>query len=153
MRIEKDKEENKSNKEANFKASKKIKTKDHKSSDILNNELDDEEVNFVKKLKVRSRKYKGNLPFKCFNYGELGHFASRCPYTKNRNSNKEEDSSFKNYKKGKIEKKRQLNRQNKKLCSNEDSSSYNESDDDGMEVLFMVLESQGDVVDSENINS
>ena len=144
VRIEKDKEE---------KPSKKRKTKEHKSNDNSNSELDEEEVNFIRKLKRGSCKHKGKLPFKCFNCGEGGHFVAKFPHTKNKNSNKEEDSSFKNYKKGKTEKKRKFNRQNKNLYANEDNSSYDESDDDEMEVLFMGLELQDDVVDNENRNS
>lgn len=39
-------------------------------------------AHFVRKLKRGSGKYKGKLPFKCFNYGRVGHFASKCAYTK-----------------------------------------------------------------------
>lgn len=35
---------------------------------------------FVTRLKMGSRKYKGKLPLKCFNYGKNGHFAAKCPY-------------------------------------------------------------------------
>ena len=72
---------------------------------------------------------------------------------KNRNGNKEEDFGLKNYKKRKTEKKRKFNRQKKYLYTNEDNISFDESDDDEMEVLFMGLESKGDVIDNENKNS
>ena len=45
-------------------------------------EPDDEEALFIKKLEKGTRKYKGNLPLKCFNYGRIGHFSSKCTYPK-----------------------------------------------------------------------
>jgi hypothetical protein len=128
MRIEKDKKENPSRKEATFKASKKTKTKEYKTSDNSDSESDAEEANFVRKLKRGSGKYKGKIPFKCFNCGEVGHFVAKCPYAKNRNSNEKEDSSFKNYKKGKTEKRRKFYRQKKNLYTNEDNNSSDDSD-------------------------
>ena len=46
---------------------------------------DEEEAKFVKKLDRGSGKYKGKLPFKCFNYGRVGHYAAKCPHKKVRN--------------------------------------------------------------------
>jgi hypothetical protein len=60
MRIVKDKP---TSREASFKA--------NKNED---SEPDEIEENFVKRLKKGSGKYKGKLPFKCFNYGKIGHF-------------------------------------------------------------------------------
>lgn len=39
--------------------------------------LDEEIANFVRKLKRGRSKYKGKLPLKCFNCGEIGHFSSK----------------------------------------------------------------------------
>ena len=36
-----------------------------------------------------SRKYKGKLPFKFFNCGRVGHYASKCPNKKKKNHTKE----------------------------------------------------------------
>ena len=55
---------------------KRTKTKECKSSDNSYSESDEEEVNFVRKLKRGLRKYKGKIPFKFFNYGEVGHNAT-----------------------------------------------------------------------------
>jgi len=44
--------------------------------------FDEEEANFIKKLPRGSGKYKGKLPFKCFDCGKVGHFSSKCPYSK-----------------------------------------------------------------------
>jgi hypothetical protein len=43
-------------------------------------ESDEEEAHFVRKLKMGTEKYKGKLPFKCFNCGRIGHYAKRCPF-------------------------------------------------------------------------
>jgi hypothetical protein len=45
-------------------------------------ESDAKEAHFVRKLKKGSGKYKGKLPFKCFNCGKVGHFVAKCPYAK-----------------------------------------------------------------------
>ena len=36
----------------------------------------------MRKIKRGSGKYKGKLPFKCFNCGRVGHFSTKFPYTK-----------------------------------------------------------------------
>jgi hypothetical protein len=64
MRIEQDKPTKLSRKEATFKASKKIKTEEYKTSDNSDSESDIEEANFVRNLKRGTRKYKGKIPFK-----------------------------------------------------------------------------------------
>ena len=52
------KKENPSKREATFRASKKMKNKEHKSSDFSRFESDEDEANFVRKLKNESVKYK-----------------------------------------------------------------------------------------------
>jgi hypothetical protein len=44
--------------------------------------LDEIEAKFVKRLKKGSGKYQGKMPFKCFNYGKIGHFSNKCPHKK-----------------------------------------------------------------------
>jgi hypothetical protein len=68
MRIIKDKS---TTKETSFKADKNT-----------DSELDDIEEKIVRRLKKGSGKYRGKLPFKCFNYGKIGHFSSKCPHNK-----------------------------------------------------------------------
>ena len=97
MRINKDKS---ITREAYFKADKNI-----------DSDLDDIEAKFVRRLKKGSGKYQGKLPFKCFNYGKIGHFASKCPHQKkHQNYDDEKKYKFKKYSKKKI------------LCANNDNS-------------------------------
>jgi hypothetical protein len=49
----------------------------------------------VRKLKKGSGKYKGKIPFKCFNCGKVGHFVAKCPYEKDESSDDEEDHNIK----------------------------------------------------------
>ena len=61
--------DNSTAREASFKANKNI-----------DSEMDVTEEKFVRRLKKGSGKYKGNMPFKCFNYGKICHLASKCPH-------------------------------------------------------------------------
>jgi hypothetical protein len=139
------KQENPITKETTFKASKKKnkRSKQKTKSDCSCNddlEEDDEMENFLRKLQKETSKYKGMLPLKCFDYGGIGHFSSKCPH-KNKESDEEEDpKKKKKNKKGR----RNKNKLFKKiLCTKEDSSSSDEdgdSDNDKERVLFMVVE-------------
>jgi hypothetical protein len=51
--------------------------------------------NFVRKFKRGIDNYKGMFPLKCFNYGGIGHFSSKFPYAKNKNSDEEDDPNKK----------------------------------------------------------
>jgi hypothetical protein len=86
MRIEK---YNPVTKEATFKASTKTNKKNKKNPKSYcscsdDSEEDKEMVNFVRKLKIGTDKYKGMLPLKCFNYGGIGHFSPKCPHKNNK---------------------------------------------------------------------
>jgi hypothetical protein len=141
------KQNNPSKKEATFKASKKTRKNKKKSKSNYNcsddSDEDEEIANFVRKLKRGTDKYKGKLPLMCFNCGKIGHFASKCPYAKNSDSDEEEvPKKEKKYQKGnKKENKRKVFK--KSLYSKEDDSSYDEdsdSDSDLERVLFMAME-------------
>ena len=58
-----------------------------------------EEANFIKKLYKGSGKYKGKLPFKIFNCGNIGHFQAKFPYPKE--DSEDEDDKNKQYRKRK----------------------------------------------------
>src|SRR3984957_4748976 len=107
MRINKDKS---STREASFKADKNT-----------DSELDDIEAKFVRRLKKGSGKYQGMLPFKCFNCGKIGHFASKCPHQKkDQNSNDEKKYKYKKY-----------NKKKSLVANNDDSSEDTDSDSSG----------------------
>ena len=97
-----------SRKEEYFKASLKIQSENP----------NDEEAFFINKLERGTRKYKGKLPLKCFNYGRIGHFASKCTYTKQDQNEEKETSKFK---KGKTGNKKKFYGKKKIVYTMEDS--------------------------------
>jgi hypothetical protein len=83
--------------ETAFKVSKITKNHEHVSNES-NSDISDEEANFIKKLKKGSGKYKVKLPLKCFNRGKIGHFDSKCPYPKEKDSDDEKSYNQKEHK-------------------------------------------------------
>ena len=116
MGISKDKP---TTREASFKADKNT-----------DSEMDDVEAKFVRRLKTGSGKYKGKLPFKCFNCGKVGHFASKFHHKeKEHNSVDKEKHTFKRYNKNN-------NYRKKSLCANDsDPSDVTDSESSCEEIL------------------
>jgi len=83
------------------------------------------------------------LPLKCFNYGGIGHFASKCPHM---NKDSDEEEVFKSEKKYQKGNKRRNNKKlfKKSFHSKEDNSSLEEEDNDSYSdskrVLFKEVE-------------
>jgi len=75
--------------EVSFKANKK--TKEYQGD--LSYGSNDKEAKLIRILKRYSDKYKGNFPFKCFNFGKLGHYTSKFRYKKEDNGH---DNKVKN---------------------------------------------------------
>jgi hypothetical protein len=109
-------------------------------------ELDEIEAKFVRRLKKGSGKYQGKLPFKCFNYGNIGHFSSKFPHKKkDQNSEVEEKYKSKRFGKSKI------------LCvNNEDSSRDTDSDssceDKVNEFMLMSKEDYDNKITGSDVN-
>ena len=93
MRVDKGK--GTSRHESTFKVTKKTKTKGFKSCICLDNESDTKEMNFVRDLKRGLGKFKGKLPFKCLNSGQIRHFVGKCPYPGREDSDDEEENDNK----------------------------------------------------------
>ncbi|XP_057866071.2 uncharacterized protein LOC131073611 [Cryptomeria japonica] len=56
---------------------------------VEEDDSNDVEANFVRKLKQGSGKYRGKLPFKFFDYGKIRYFVANCPYKKKEDNNVE----------------------------------------------------------------
>jgi hypothetical protein len=99
--------------ETSFKEEKK------KDSDI-----DNIEAKFVRRLTKGSGKYKGKLPFKCFNYGKIGDFESKCPHKiKDQTYDIEEKNKHKKFYK-------ENNFKKKRLCVNNDDDPSDDENND-----------------------
>ena len=69
-------QENHSREEATLNIVKNPKDQEQRfKSNPQEDSFDEEEANFIKKLQKGLGKYKGKLPFKCFDCGKVGHFA------------------------------------------------------------------------------
>jgi hypothetical protein len=88
----------------------------------------------VRRLKKGLGKYQDKFPFKYFNCGKIGHFASKCPHKK-KDQNTESEEKYKSKRFGK----------NKSLCVNNDDSSGDTDNDSSCEDKvneFMLMEKE-----------
>ena len=95
---------------------------------------DEEEAHFVRKLKKGTKKYKGKLPFKCFNCGRVGHYDKKIPF----------------------EEKKRFHKKNSLYSKEDDISSYESDGEDLREVIFITQETPNDDkknYEKEEINS
>jgi hypothetical protein len=138
MRIVKDKP---TSREASFKADKNE-----------DSEPDEIEAKFVRRLKKGSGRYQGKLPFKCFNCGKIGHFASKCPH-------KIKDQTYDDEEKHKHKKVyKENNFKKKSLCvNNDDDPSDDESSDSSIEdkvneFMLMAKEDYDNKITGSDVN-
>lgn len=108
--------------EATFKATNKGKEKeDPKETSYI---LDKEKANFVKKLQVGISRFEGNIHFKWFSYGRVGHYGAKFPY-------KENHEKWKNFPKKNV-KRRFFDKKNFYTHEDSEYSSDNEDDEKDM---------------------
>ncbi|KAJ8648985.1 hypothetical protein MRB53_002008 [Persea americana] len=112
---------------------KKLFENDSKARNALLCGLSDSEL-----VKKGQGKYKGKLPFKCFNYGYVGHFAVKCPH-----KDKEEDDDNiprkKSFKKDYRSKKGKSKSLVLKKMANSSDDDSDDSGNDATMALFMVM--------------
>jgi hypothetical protein len=117
--MRKDTENEQPNREASFKSTKKIRNKEHMVEERPANELDEVEAYFIWRLKRGNGKYKGTLPFKCFNCVRIGHYAKKFPFEENKRFHKK-----------------------RSLYSKEDNSASDESNGEEREVMDVLFIAQ-----------
>jgi hypothetical protein len=133
MRIGKDKS---TTREASF--------KEYKNEE---SEPDEIQEKIVRKLKKGLGKYQGKFPFKCFNFGKIGHFAYKCPHKK-KDPNSEGEEKYKSKRFGK----------KKILCVNnddslEDTNSDSSCEDKVNEFVLMAKEYYDNEIIGSDVNS
>ncbi|XP_057841129.1 uncharacterized protein LOC131050850 [Cryptomeria japonica] len=118
------------------------------TSSVDDEESDATEAKLVRKLKKGSGKYKGKLPFKCFDCGKIGHFVARCPYKKKEGNNeesiKDKDKKFYKSRRRNFQKKKILYTIDSDVSDDESESAEDCSEDEKQTNLFMSQEIQNE---------
>jgi hypothetical protein len=95
-------------------------------------------------LQRGSGKYKEKLPFKCFNYGKVGHFQNKCPYPKrDYEDERDKDKTFKKREESFYKQNHYKGKKNF-YSKEEESSSNGSSDSDEEKVLFLGIEEENE---------
>ena len=128
-----------------------MNNKEHKSTYCSTCGSDTKEAHFVRNIKNRYGKYKGKLPFNCFNCG-VRHFSTKCPYEKIESSDDEKYHNVNKRRKHHQNNIKQENHEKNKNSSNHTitlhskgvNDSYHESressfDNDRRETLFITI--------------
>ncbi|XP_043687758.1 uncharacterized protein LOC122638976 [Telopea speciosissima] len=141
-----------SEKEAAFKAFKKLKVKEESESE----DSDDELIAYLaRKFKTQKGKCKEKLPLKCLNCGGIGHFSSK---STNKGKVDDSDDEGPQMKKTSLEKKTFISRKKgnfkkKSLITHKESTASDESsDDEEYETLFVVTSSMDNKRGSEKFD-
>ena len=113
--------------------------------------MDVAEAKFVRRLKKGLGKYKGKIPFKCFNCGKIGHFESKHPHKQKRQTSDDEE----NYTVNKYNKEAKYKK--KSLCVNDVDSleeKYSDSscEDELNNFMLMAIEYFGNEYKGSDLN-
>lgn len=140
MRVGKGRGKGIGNKEVVFKAIQKLKIKEETESEDSDNE--EENANLAKRFGTGQGKYKGKLPFKCFNCGKIGHYASRCPKRKDKQGHNDDDDTEERKSKAYFRRNNQGRRAlvSKQAKQHEEEESSNDSDEEPEGLCFMVFQ-------------
>lgn len=92
----------------------------------------------MRKLKWGLRNYNGKFPFECFNYGQVGHYASKCPKKKKKDYDPKEKIK-KVQKDQKKAKQKYLYVKEESFSESEPLQSLDEDRDDNNPKEFMLM--------------